>query len=181
MVDAWWQNVRRSLLKDLPTLKKKGRQLKRVFKSLFTIPDRLQIGALCYRWMDDELQVLLLTTRDTRRWILPKGWPMMKKKGHRTALIEAFEEAGVIGRVTDKQPFDSFQSHKGFGGGLKVDTSVLVYVIEAVEMTENFPEAGEREIRWLSVGEALDLIEEDAAKPILSRFSEEMQAQRASA
>ncbi|MFD1694033.1 NUDIX hydrolase [Roseibium aestuarii] len=145
-----------------------------MFKNLFTVPDRLQIAALCYRVTNRRLEVLLVTTRDSGRWILPKGWPMMKKKGHRTAVIEAFEEAGVIGEAPRKEPYAQFASHKGVGGGLKVDTDVLVYLVEAKGQAETFPEAGERQLRWLSVDEAIALTDEEGARPILRQFLEEM-------
>lgn len=141
----------------------------------------MQIGALCYRGKGKNLQVLLLTTRDTGRWILPKGWPILDKKSHHTALVEAYEEAGVIGKIVSKEPYASFASHKGHSDGLKVPTNVLVYLVEVVEQEDNFPEAGQREIRWLSVEDAIELTDEDGAKPILRQLLEEMREKGASA
>src|ERR671916_612595 len=65
---------------------------------------RQQIGALPFtRDNAGRVQVMLVTSRETRRWVIPKGWPMQGKKPHRAAKLEAFEEAGLLGRV-GKEP-----------------------------------------------------------------------------
>jgi len=64
-------------------------------------PRRFQFAALCYRLGKDqkEPEILLLTSRGTGRWVIPKGWPMGSKPGHEVAKQEALEEAGVVGDV----------------------------------------------------------------------------------
>ena len=60
---------------------------------------RVQYGALPYRFTHDaELEILLLTTRQSKRWIIPKGWPIKGLRPAKSAAREAFEEAGVRGR-----------------------------------------------------------------------------------
>jgi 8-oxo-dGTP pyrophosphatase MutT (NUDIX family) len=61
-------------------------------------------------------EVLLVTSRDTRRWIIPKGWPQKGKAPHRAAAREAFEEAGVVGAV-GRRPVGSFAYEKRFKNG----------------------------------------------------------------
>ena len=61
---------------------------------------RTQFAALCYRLEEDKVKVLLVTSRGTGRWIVPKGWPADGKTPVESALEEAWEEAGVKGRVT---------------------------------------------------------------------------------
>ena len=63
------------------------------------------IGPDCYR------PVLLITSRETRRWVLPKGWPRPGTPPHRQAAREALEEAGVIGRV-GRTPIGYYQYAK---------------------------------------------------------------------
>ncbi|WP_417689301.1 NUDIX hydrolase [Roseibium sp.] len=140
---------------------------------MFRPPARLQIAALCYRVEEGELQVLLVTSRSSRRWILPKGWPMMKRKAHKTAVIEAYEEAGVVGKAS-KKPYDRFMSHKGVRAGFKVRTEVLVYLIQAEKQTDDYPEAGQREIRWLAVDKAIEQADEAGLARVLRRFKDEM-------
>ena len=62
---------------------------------------RSQFAALCYRVKDGKTRVLLVTSRGTGRWIIPKGWPMDGKTPAETAAQEAWEEAGVTGKVQD--------------------------------------------------------------------------------
>jgi 8-oxo-dGTP pyrophosphatase MutT (NUDIX family) len=64
-----------------------------------TAARRIQYAALPYRARGkSELEVMLVTSRGSRRWIIPKGWPKRGIPAHDTAAKEAFEEAGVIGR-----------------------------------------------------------------------------------
>ena len=64
-------------------------------------PTRIQFGALPYRFdRHADLEVLLITSRETGRWIIPKGGPIKGFKPGQTAALEAYEEAGVRGRVS---------------------------------------------------------------------------------
>lgn len=61
---------------------------------------RAQFAAICYRQTGDlarPIEVLLITSRDTGRWVIPKGWPKRRKTGYEVARLEAWEEAGVRG------------------------------------------------------------------------------------
>lgn len=136
---------------------------------IFRRPARLQVAALCHRMRDGQLEVLMITSRSTRRWILPKGWPILTLKAHRTAAIEAFEEAGVVGKAR-KRPFASFRSHKGGDGGLKIRTEVLVYLVDVEKSAKAFPERGERDVRWVSVEEAIRLTDEAGLVPVLEKL-----------
>src|SRR5271156_4832943 len=61
---------------------------------------RLQYAALPYRVSARaRTEIMLITSRETRRWIIPKGWPQKGRAPHRSAAREAFEEAGVVGKV----------------------------------------------------------------------------------
>ncbi|PVB63553.1 NUDIX hydrolase [Labrenzia sp. 011] len=137
---------------------------------LFQRPSRLQIAALCQRHRNGKREVLMVTSRTTRRWILPKGWPIVSLRAHRTAAIEAFEEAGVIGRAR-KKPFASFQSYKGGEGGLKLRTRVLVYLVDVESTTDAFPERGERDVRWLSIEEAVRIAEDPGLVQVLRKLA----------
>ena len=66
-------------------------------------PTRVQYGALPYRLDDDgSVEVLLVTSRETKRWIIPKGWPIKGLKPSKAAAREAYEEAGVRGRIAGR-------------------------------------------------------------------------------
>lgn len=137
--------------------------------SMFRRPARLQIAALCHRKRGGKLEVLLVTSRSTRRWILPKGWPILSRRAHRTAAVEAFEEAGVTGKV-HKDPFASFTSFKGGEGGLRLRTEVLVYLLDVAETTQDFPESGLRDLRWASVDEAVRISGDPQLAAVLKKL-----------
>lgn len=140
---------------------------------LFVKPSRLQIAALCYRVMDSRLEVLLLTSRDTGRWILPKGWPELELEAYETALLEAYEEAGVRG-TADRQPYAKFRSYKGVGKGIQIRTTVLAFRVEVTEELEDYPEKGQRQVAWLPVSEAIERADEPGVRRLLKRFKKDM-------
>ena len=63
------------------------------------VPSRVQYAALPWRRNNSETEVMLVTSRGTGRWIIPKGWPMKRKAPHVAAAREALEEAGVVGQI----------------------------------------------------------------------------------
>src|SRR3546814_3637788 len=79
-------------------------QLAHVTDKLFHCDVRMQYAAICYRQnnSDGTIEVLLITSRGSGRWVIPKGWPMRKKKPHEVARQEAWEEAGARGRIRKK-------------------------------------------------------------------------------
>ena len=66
-----------------------------------------QVAALPVKGKPGKYRVLLVTSRETRRWIIPKGWPMKGRKDHEAAAQEALEEAGVTGHV-HKHPMGAY-------------------------------------------------------------------------
>ncbi|TYC65963.1 NUDIX hydrolase [Stappia sp. BW2] len=136
---------------------------------MFRRPSRLQIAALCHRLRDGQREVLLVTTKSTNRWILPKGWPILSHNAHHTAAVEAFEEAGVIG-TAQKKPFASFQSHKGGEGGLRLKTEVLVFLVDVESTTSSFPDKEARDVRWLPIQEAVRLASDPGLAKVLRKL-----------
>ncbi|WP_428642276.1 NUDIX hydrolase [Roseibium sp.] len=140
---------------------------------LFVKPARLQIAALCIRPGEQEPEILLVSTRDTGRFILPKGWPERDKPASETALIEAYEEAGVLG-TADPRPIGSFRSYKGISNGLKIRTKVLVFKVRFEKQLKSFPETGQRKRLWLPVSKAIEKVDEPALKRFLRRHASEI-------
>ncbi|WP_305987169.1 NUDIX hydrolase [Roseibium sp. MMSF_3544] len=134
-------------------------------KGLFLKQNRLQIAALCVRPGERENEILLVSTRDTGRLILPKGWPEKKKQAFETAVIEAYEEAGVIGKA-DTRPIGTFRSFKGLDDGSRLPTKVLVFRLQFEKQLKKFPEVGQRKQIWLPLSEAIASVDE----PALGRF-----------
>lgn len=134
-------------------------------------PNRLQVAALCYRrTAEGGVEVLLETSLSTRRWILPKGWPMDDLDLAGTARAEAWEEAGIVLRPESQAEAGVYRYEKRLGGGQTVTCEVKVFAFEVERIETEFPEAGERELRWVSPSEAASLVEEPGLSAILRDF-----------
>lgn len=137
---------------------------------MFRRPPKQQYGALCYRLSNKRgLEILLMTSRETKRWVIPKGWPMPGKQSPDVAAQEAYEEAGVQGAVED-QPLGSFRYMKTLKDGLKVECRVQVYALAVSAMVRNFKEKGERKLEWVSCQEAARRVKETELRDIILAF-----------
>ena len=130
-------------------------------------PKRFQVGALCYSEKGASKKVLLVTSRDSGRWIIPKGWPIDGKDAGEAALQEAWEEAGVKeGRVTG-QPIGTYDYDKELKTGLPVRVETAVFPVEVDQLSENYPESGERRRKWVSPKTAANMVDEPQLQEIL--------------
>ena len=102
---------------------------------------------------------------ETRRWIIPKGWPKKGKSPHRSAAREAFEEAGVIGAV-GKRAIGSFSYEKRLKDGGSIECEVRVFPLEVKRQQKEWPEKHERRIKWLSPSKAAAQVKD----PVLSKL-----------
>lgn len=120
-------------------------------------PAALQVGAICRD--DGTGRVMLITSRGTGRWVIPKGWPM---KGHSlpgAAAQEAWEEAGLRGRIEETE-LGRFTYRKDQDGGYSIPVEVHVFLMHVTGAARDFPEADQRNRRWFDPGEAADLVAE---------------------
>jgi 8-oxo-dGTP pyrophosphatase MutT (NUDIX family) len=133
---------------------------------------RRQYGALPYRFGEPGgVEVLLVTSRETKRWVIPKGWPMKGRKPAAVAKREAFEEAGVLGEV-GKRALGSYLYAKRVKPDLTVTCKVKVFPLEVRKDLEDWPERGEREERWFSPGEAADAVAEAELGAMIRKLQE---------
>ena len=146
-------------------------QLALVPEKLFAEKFRQQYGAICFRYMADgkSIEILVVTSRDSGRWIIPKGWPMKKKKPFEAAEIEAWEEAGIRG-VVKKKPIGRYTYLKLLDNGDVTPCVVDVFQIEATETRSDFKEHGERRREWVSPDEAARRVREVELKSLLVEF-----------
>lgn len=107
---------------------------------------------------DGALRVLLITSRETQRLIIPKGWPMKGRKDYRAAAIEAREEAGLIGRV-HRKPVGSYIAWKRRAARFDY-CRVKVYILEVISQLLDWREKGQRRGVWLRVDDAADLVDD---------------------
>ncbi len=130
-------------------------------------PAGFQVAALCHRIGPGGVEVLLITSRETRRWILPKGWPMSGTDAGGTALQEAWEEAGVKPRGGRPVKIGAYRYDKVLDGGLPSPTDVDVYAIAVDKLYDSYPEAGQRTRRWMPPDEAAGLVAEPQLAALL--------------
>ncbi len=132
---------------------------------------RRQYAALPFRLAPDgSLQVLLITSRSTRRWIIPKGWPMGQRAPHKVAEREAMEEAGIAGRIR-KQPLGSYGYDKLMSDGSRVRCRVDVYPLDVRKEKASWPEKKRRERRWMAVEEAASLADDAELVPLIRNLT----------
>ncbi|WP_052027097.1 NUDIX hydrolase [Rhodovulum sp. PH10] len=128
---------------------------------------RLQYAAAPYRWRDDgTLEVLLVTTRETKRWVIPKGWPIRGAKPHASAAREALEEAGLIGRA-DPESIGTFHYDKRLKDGSEARCKVLVFPLEVKTQRKRWREKGQRKARWFDPFDAAQAVQEPELRQIL--------------
>jgi 8-oxo-dGTP pyrophosphatase MutT (NUDIX family) len=136
-----------------------------------TIAKRVQYAALSYRVKGNSgTEVMLVTSRETRRWIIPKGWPHKGKTPHRSAAREAFEEAGVVGAVR-RRSVGSFSYEKRLKSGGVVECVVRVFALEVKRQQKDWPERKQREIKWLSAAAAARTVQEPMLGKIIRRLA----------
>ena len=132
---------------------------------------RLQYGALPYRFRTNgTVELLLVTTRRTRRWIVPKGWKIKGKKPCKSAAQEAFEEAGVRGAVSGK-PIGSFVYDKWLDDdSVTTPCEVRIFPMLVKRQEDTWRECEEREARWVDLDTALQMIEELGLRTLVEAF-----------
>lgn len=130
---------------------------------------RTQFGALCYRLHEGKVQILLITSRGTGRWIIPKGWPMDGETPAGAAATEAFEEAGVEGRLSNAV-IGIYSYSKGMGKGDNMPCVVAIFPLKVKRLLKKYPEAGQRKRRWVSVKKAVQMVDEPELGNIIAAF-----------
>jgi 8-oxo-dGTP pyrophosphatase MutT (NUDIX family) len=131
---------------------------------------RTQFGALCWRLEGTRPLVMLITSRDTGRWIIPKGWPIDGLTPEAAALREAWEEAGVEGEAAPVC-LGLYPYEKLLGPDRKVPCIVAVYPVRVARLRNRFPERKERRREWFTPARAAERVEEDALRRLIAGFS----------
>lgn len=132
---------------------------------------RVQCAALPWRRTEaGEVEILLITSRETRRWVIPKGWPHRGLGPAASAAREAFEEAGVLGEVSRK-PIGAYRYDKRLKSGRVQHVRVAVYAMRVVEERDAWPEMGEREKQWARGDEAASRVTEPELSRLIGAFN----------
>jgi 8-oxo-dGTP pyrophosphatase MutT (NUDIX family) len=133
---------------------------------------RTQFAALCYRVKSNKVQILLVTTRRTGRWIMPKGWPIDGLTPQDSAACEAWEEAGVVGQQGGQhgRPLGLYSYTKMLDDTEGLPCVVMVYPVLVKSLSDDFPEKSQRTRKWFSQKQASALVGEPELARILRDF-----------
>ena len=126
-----------------------------------------QVAALPIAVGDDGIvRVLLLTSRESKRWVIPKGWLMKGLKPHEAAAREAVEEAGLSGKIS-KKPIGRYTYFKRREAHFDV-CEVDVFLLRVEKQAKTWRERGQRQTKWFTLDEAPELVEEVGLVAILN-------------
>ncbi len=125
-----------------------------------------QVAVLPYRKHGKGVDVLLITSRETKRWVIPKGWPMEGKNDCDAAATEAFEEAGIEGHVNQKSVGTYHYVKRKKTGNL--DCEVTVYLLDVTHLLREWPEKHERRRKWFSTKQATKRVDETGLQAIIA-------------
>ena len=139
---------------------------------IITDPTLHQAGVIAYQVVDGKVRVLLMTSRDTGRWIIPKGNIGAGSTAVKAAEQEAYEEAGIKGTINDSIPLGFYTYFKMLASGEKRPTMVEVYLLQVTERLKKWPEKRQRRLVWVSLKKAVRLIQEPGVIPLLRRLAE---------
>ena len=129
---------------------------------------RTQFAALCYRIRNEKLQFCIITSRGSGRWIIPKGWPMDGESPMDAAATEAFEEAGVKGKM-GVRPVGVFSYYKVRSAD-ELPCIAVVYPLKVKKVFSQWPEKKERTRKWVSRKKAADLLDDAELREIVLAF-----------
>jgi 8-oxo-dGTP pyrophosphatase MutT (NUDIX family) len=139
----------------------------------------VQSGALPLRFKGrKKAEVLLVTGRRSGRWMIPKGWPMPGKSLADSAAQEAFEEAGIKGKVHPK-PIGTFRhvkQHLLFG---RIEVEIQVHVLKVERELKDWPERDERARKWFPFDEAAAQVDSEELKKLIVRYGKALKSKAA--
>ncbi|MEL6700536.1 MAG: NUDIX hydrolase [Pseudomonadota bacterium] len=130
---------------------------------------RSQFAALPFRVVDGNVQIMLVTSRRTKRWIIPKGWPEDGMTPARSAAKEAWEEGGAKGRVYDLC-LGVYSYAKTVGDADDLPCLALVYPFKVKKTERDYPERKQRRRKWFTQKQAANRVNEPELKRLIKTF-----------
>ena len=129
----------------------------------------IQYAALPFRIEGRQIRVLLITSRETHRWVIPKGWPIRGLKPQEAAAVEAAEEAGLIGEVAGR-PIGSYKYMKHLKGEHAAAVQVIVFPFRVSDRAARWKEQDQRTHRWFRYRRAAALVAEPGLRRLIREF-----------
>ena len=140
----------------------------KVTKKRDGVAPQVQYAALPWR-SGKTLEVMLITSRETRRWVIPKGWPMKGRKSHATAALEALQEAGLLGKI-EKAALGAYHYQKRMRNGSTLLCRVDVFPLRVSRQRKNWPEKHQRTTKWFPCSKAARLVDEPELTKLIKGF-----------
>jgi 8-oxo-dGTP pyrophosphatase MutT (NUDIX family) len=125
-----------------------------------------QVAALPLRRTNGVTEVLLVTSRETGRWIIPKGWRRKGLKGHKAAAREARQEAGVRGKIEQKPAGHFLYMKRERSADGPID--VTVFILSVRKESKHWPEADQRQRAWFAIENAAARVREPGLSSIIA-------------
>lgn len=141
-----------------------------VVQPLLRRPPECQVAALCVRKQAGDPEVLLISSRDTGRWVVPKGWLMEGKTAAEAAREEAWEEAGVKHAICTNEAIGTYSYEKRLDVGYVSPVEVQVFELDVIETVDAYPEAPERKRVWVKPHEAADMVDEPGLQALFQQM-----------
>ena len=132
----------------------------------------IQYGAIAWRPGAAGPEVLLITSRETQRWVVPRGNVIRGLEPHMSAAQEAYEEAGIRGRM-GAEPLGVYHYQKRLRLGRVVPAEVHLYPLEVTEELEEWPERHQRQRRWFAPAAAAEAVDEPELKSMIRAMEQE--------
>ena len=129
-----------------------------------------QYAALHYRGRADNIEIMLVTSRNTGRWIIPKGWATPGLTPRDSAAREALEEGGLVGLITD-QSIGVYHYDKRMDDGSTMHCAVEVFALQVEQQLTAWPEQDQRQANWFSLEEAAEAVHEVELRTIIRKLS----------
>ena len=127
----------------------------------------VQFAALPFRVETSGLKILLITSRETRRWVIPKGWPIRGLRPRDVAAREALEEAGLVGKIVGKRSIGSYHYSKRLPDNRTMLCRVKVFLLSVDRQLDIWPEIQQRDWRWVDPAKAAQMVDEGGLAEIL--------------
>ena len=134
---------------------------------------RTQFGALCWRMNGDKVQFLLVTSRQRKRWIIPKGWPVDRATPAEAAATEAWEEAGADGKVAPIC-LGIYSYNKYMSRDEIFPCVVAVFPFRVKKLLANYPEKADRRRKWFGRKKAAKMVDEPELANMILHFDPKM-------
>ena len=129
-----------------------------------------QLGALPFMHVEGALKFLLITSRTSKNWIIPKGWPKEGMTDSELAALEAYEEAGLGGQV-GSEPIGHYDDIREFPNQVGLQhRRIIVFPFLVTHHHLDWPEKGQRKHTWLGTRQAISLVTNPELAAIMAEF-----------